>query len=240
MFAAGRSSAPDASALNAASSSLPCFLFQCCSANSRHAEAIPSFGFDASAAQLPVVPNLEPIKDTAASRLASTLDSRVSDDSGACFSLLVFYFERLTRIQNPHAPDGNGPSDLIRIPLAPTVHPDQTITKQRCLYAAAVSPACMSYWAPMCPQMHTPCMSFHSQRLHQVLTDIICSAFDCIGDSSALLYRKTDPRFKIPERELVLFLTETVLQGRTCIQAMAIEQQGRTCNSCKYSSSRKF
>ncbi len=50
--------------------------------NTFHAEVLPSFGFDASAVQLPAVPQLNPVRDTAASRLASTLDNRASDDSG--------------------------------------------------------------------------------------------------------------------------------------------------------------
>jgi hypothetical protein len=51
-----------------------------------YAEVLPSFGFDSSAVQLPAVPNLNPVKDTAASRLASTLDARASDDSGTFFA----------------------------------------------------------------------------------------------------------------------------------------------------------
>ena len=62
--------------------------------NTFYAEVLPSFGFDASAVQLPAVPQLNPVKDTAASRLASTLDNRASDDSGmlsnrSCYLILL-------------------------------------------------------------------------------------------------------------------------------------------------------
>jgi hypothetical protein len=80
MFAAGRSTAPAANALTSAPSLHPIsharvFL----KADTSYAEVLPSFGFDSSAVQLPAVPNSIPVKDTAASRLASTLDA---DDSG--------------------------------------------------------------------------------------------------------------------------------------------------------------
>ena len=86
MFAAGRSTAPAANALTAAPSLHPISHALVISharvylkADTSYAEVLPSFGFDSSAVQLPSVPNSIPVKDTAASRLASTLDA---DDSG--------------------------------------------------------------------------------------------------------------------------------------------------------------
>ncbi len=125
-----------------------CYI-KCIRANSFHAETIPSFGFDASAAQLPVAPSSGPGKDTAASRLASSLDSKVSDDSGAWLSCCVHSVSQLPllslhwlmRIQNLLAPDVNEKSVPKRTRTALAVHRDQATPIQPCPHAAAVWPA---------------------------------------------------------------------------------------------------
>jgi hypothetical protein len=161
MFAAGRSSAPAANALTAATSlhppPLPPFPFT----DAWHAEPIPSFGFDSSAAQLPAVPNSNPVKDTAAARLASTLDSRASDDSGSFVSSMpLLGHEQLIRMQNLHGLDVNGRSAPKRIRAPPIVHRDRVILNPRLLNAVSAWPASMSCWAQTCPPSRTRCECF--------------------------------------------------------------------------------
>ena len=86
------------------------------------------------------MPNLDPIKDTAASRLASSLDNRASDDSGAllsqspqsCSMLILIWHEHLMRIQhivltirfqNLRAREESGQSVAKSTETALTVHP---------------------------------------------------------------------------------------------------------------------
>ena len=179
--------------------------------NTFYAEVLPSFGFDASAVQLPAVPQLNPVRDTAASRLASTLDNRASDDSGmlsnrSCYLNLLCLEgtavpislcgpessrSRRKRAKKPEKRRGSSHRS--------STHDTHPAASHRSGAAGAslnellgsnvptdTHPMCVCAQASACPSFCIESYFFNS---------VVGSAFDSIGDSSALLYRKSDPRF---------------------------------------------
>jgi hypothetical protein len=190
--------------------------------NTFYAEVLPSFGFDASAVQLPAVPQLNPVRDTAASRLASTLDNRASDDSGMLPNRSCYL--NLLRLEGTAVPISlcNTESSRSRRKRArktekrrgsshrSSTHDTHAAASHRSGAAGAAAshrsgaagaslnellgsnvptdthPMCVCAQASACPSFRIESYFFNS---------VVRSAFDSIGDSSALLYRKSDPRF---------------------------------------------